>query len=153
MNHKTILIISVVLAFCFCSSCTAVFPSKAMPPAPTSAPGMEATRLPVIERSTPIAQSPAAGICPVMEGEIVTMNINPDVPDPRCMVVRSEQRLQVVNGREEALTVSLGQAGAEIQPGDSYTFTDPFGDLLLPGVHALLVLPCCGGEIVLEALE
>ena len=77
------------------------------------------------------------------------MTINPDIPDPRCMKVRAGQRLQVVNNRGETLSVTLGRMTATILPGDSHTFENNFEALLQPGVHALLVSPCCGGEIVL----
>lgn len=107
-----------------------------------------ATSVPAL--ATPIADSPAAGICGESEGEIVTMTINPDMPDPRCLKVRSEQRLRVVNQRDEALEITLGGAITSLQPGEETTFTLSFGELLLPGVHALQVSPCCGGEIVLS---
>ena len=101
------------------------------------------------DRATPVADSPAAGICPQAEGHVVTMTINPDIPDPRCVSVRSNQRLQVVNHREETLSITLGRSSAQLDPGETHTFEATFGELLLPGVHALGVSPCCGGEILL----
>ena len=38
--------------------------------------------------ATPYAQEPAAGICASFEGEMVTVSLNPDIPDPRCAKVR-----------------------------------------------------------------
>ncbi|MGD8823190.1 MAG: NBR1-Ig-like domain-containing protein, partial [Anaerolineales bacterium] len=34
-------------------------------------------------KATPVSDTPAAGICGQVEGEVATMIINPDVPDPR----------------------------------------------------------------------
>jgi hypothetical protein len=100
--------------------------------------------------ATPIADSPAAGICGEMQGEIVTMMINPDMPDPRCLKVQGSQRLRVINQRGEPLEIVLAGATATLQPGEEITFEHRFDELMLPGVHALRVSPCCGGEIVLN---
>ena len=78
------------------------------------------------------------------------MAINPDIPDPRCVVVHPEQQLRVVNRRGEILEISLGESTATLEPGAEHTFELPFGQLLLPGVHVLGVSPCCGGEIWLK---
>ena len=101
-------------------------------------------------RATPYADTPAAGICGAIEGELVTMTINPDVPDPRCVVVRPEQRLRVVNGREDSITVSLFTLSAQLDPGQQVTFDVTFGELLLPGVHLLDVSACCSGALWLQ---
>jgi hypothetical protein len=101
-------------------------------------------------KATPVADTPAAGICGQAEGEVVTMRINPDVPDPRCLKVGPDQRLRVVNNLGEAITVSLFTQSAVIQPGGEHTFAATFGELLLPGVHLLDVSTCCGGSIWLQ---
>lgn len=101
--------------------------------------------------ATPSSDSPAAGICPEATGSIVTMTINPDVPDPRCMIVQADQRLRVVNNHESSLDVALGHLTATVAAGESVTFELPFGELLMVGVHHLLVDPCCGGSIWLQA--
>jgi hypothetical protein len=100
--------------------------------------------------ATPVAEFPAAGICPEVDGSIVTMIIRPDIPDPRCMIIQPDQRLRVVNDREITLEVALGRLTATLDPGESVTFDVPFGDLLLAGVHPLLVDPCCGGSLWLQ---
>ena len=100
--------------------------------------------------ATPVSESPAAGICPEAEGSIVTMTIRPDIPDTRCMIVHKDQRLRVVNEREISLEVALGRLTANIDPGESVTFDTSFGDLLMQGVHYLLVDPCCGGSLWLQ---
>jgi hypothetical protein len=101
-------------------------------------------------KATPYADTPAAGICAEFEGEIVTMTINPDMPDPRCIIVKPDQRLRVVNNLESEIQASLGSLSSSIVPDDDYTFEKTFGELLLPGVHSLGVTPCCGGSIWLK---
>lgn len=101
-------------------------------------------------KATPYAQSPAAGICPEIEGEIVSMTINPDVPDPRCVIVQPDQRLRVVNNLDELITASLGSLSTSIAPKAEHTFEKTFGEVLMPGVHNLGVNTCCGGSIWLK---
>ena len=101
-------------------------------------------------KATPYADSPAAGLCAEFEGEVVTMTINPDMPDPRCVIVKPDQRLRVVNNLESEIEVSLGNVSSSILQSDAYTFEKTFGELLLPGVHNLGVSPCCGGSIWLK---
>ena len=103
-----------------------------------------------VERATPIADSPAAGICAEHEGSLVSVTIFPDIPDPRCSLVRPDQRLRVINMRSENIAVNLARLRAEIGPGEDYTFVEPFGVLLMPGVHRFDVSPCCGAELVLR---
>lgn len=92
------------------------------------------------ESSAPLAPSesatPAAGICPVATEAIATVTLGPGVPQPRCLVVSSEQRLRVVNGAEGA-TVRLGRITRVLAPGASTTFDVPLGDFLAPGVHTV----------------
>ena len=101
-------------------------------------------------KATPVSDTPAAGICPGVEGPLVTMTINPDMPDPRCVTVRSDQRLRIVNGRAEEIHATLFNRSADIAPGGEYTLDASFGELLMPGVHLLDVNLCCGGAIWLQ---
>jgi hypothetical protein len=101
-------------------------------------------------KATPYADSPAAGICPEFEGDLITMTVNPDVPDPRCVIVQPDQRLRVVNNLETEITASLGSLSSVIAPDSEHVFEETFGELLLPGVHSLNVTPCCGGSIWLK---
>ena len=100
--------------------------------------------------ATPAAMQPAAGICAEFEGDIVTMTINPDIPDPRCIHIRPEQKLTVINHRMETLRVRIGSLETTILPEGQHLFDLPFEDYLAPGVHVLDVFPCCGGELVLS---
>lgn len=100
-------------------------------------------------RATPVAQSPAAGICGTWEGDVVTFTINTDIPDPRCSAAFPRQTLRVVNGREEAIRARIGLFEAEIQPGGEHVFDVPLGEYLMPGVHVVEISPCCSPELVL----
>jgi hypothetical protein len=100
--------------------------------------------------ATPYAQSPAAGICASFDGDLVVVNIYLDIPDPRCIKVRADQRLSVVNQTKSTLEISLGIYKASLLPGAETTFDAPFGMYLATGVHQLQVSPCCGPELVLE---
>ena len=135
-------LVAVFLTLVSCNILSSIGGLEPSPPPPTDPP---------VQLATPIASQPAAGICGEAQGTVVTMTINPDIPDPRCVVVRPDQNLRVVNRRDETLGVSLGRLSATLEPGTEHTFEQPFGHLLLPGVHSLGVRPCCGGEIWLKA--
>lgn len=108
---------------------------------------------PVLPLATPIAHSPAAGICARFEGPTVTTTIHPDIPDPRCAFILAEQVLEVVNNRGETLQVKIGHLQAQLDPGQRHKFELPFGEYLAPGVHRIDVQPCCGAELVLESRQ
>jgi hypothetical protein len=104
-----------------------------------------------IDLVTPYAIEPAAGICGgPLDGGIATVNIWPDVPEPRCLVVASEQILQVTNKTGEFVKVQLGPFGRELGAGETYTFDCPMGYYLAPGVHQLMVSPFGSPEIWLK---
>jgi hypothetical protein len=100
--------------------------------------------------ATAVAQEPAAGICGSSEEEVVVVTLLPGIPDPRCVIVRSDQMLKIVNKQSETLDVSLGHFQASIPPEGEYVVPAPFGEYLEAGVHHLQVSPCCGGSIWLN---
>jgi predicted small lipoprotein YifL len=100
--------------------------------------------------ATPYSQEPAAGICGSFEDEVVVITINPDIPDPRCVIIAPDQILKVVNNRQETLQVSIANMEATIEPGSEHTFNVPFGQYLAPGVHLIEVKPCCGASLWLK---
>jgi len=102
-----------------------------------------------VYRATPAANEIAAGMCAQPEGVIAQVTVFPDIPDPRCLKVNHEQKLKVINQTQFKLEISLGAFTAELAPGDELIWETPFGDYLLPGVHYLQVVPCCGPEILL----
>jgi hypothetical protein len=100
--------------------------------------------------ATPYAQQPAAGICGQAEGQMVEINLEPGIPNPRCVQVRPDQTLVVINNTGQFVAIGLGSERTGLGPGQSYTFVKQFGELLQEGVHLLYVDPCCGGEIILS---
>jgi hypothetical protein len=90
------------------------------------------------------AQQPAAGICGADPGTVVTIDINPDTPAPRCVVVQANQVLRVVN-----TTNTFGMAGKPtvatfaacpprlLQIGQATTFDRPLGQYLAVGDHVV----------------
>ena len=101
--------------------------------------------------ATPLPQLPAAGICMETAGQLVVITIYPDIPSPRCAVIRPDQILKLINGTQGSLHVSLVTLQADLAPGEEYTFDVPFGEYLpAPGVYSVQVLPCCGPELWLK---
>jgi hypothetical protein len=90
---------------------------------------------------------PAAGACGEAQGAYGTMTFNPDIPNPRCLIVHEDQQLKVVNRREEPLVIDLGRVKGTVAPGKEMVIGPRFGDYLAPGVH---VLTDFGGEIWLK---
>ncbi|HSR48855.1 MAG TPA: hypothetical protein VLL77_12810 [Anaerolineales bacterium] len=136
MSPRNSVIAAVLTAILLSLACNAASPTA------TSVPG------PV--RATPYAAQPAAGLCGEAAGDEVVMTLEPGLPDPRCVTVTAAQHLRVVNRTGGAVTVALGSFRAELDPEVEHVFAVPFGEYLLPGVHALQVDPCCGGELWLQ---
>jgi hypothetical protein len=81
---------------------------------------------------------------------MIVVTLNPDIPDPRCTKVRSDQKLTVINHTQNTLQISIGRFTASLEPGKESIIDTPFGEYLAPGVHQLQVSPCCGPELWLE---
>jgi hypothetical protein len=160
--NKRMLSVAILLATCSLSGCSrAAAPTVEKPsdtpltattsasmaanPSPTPAPTVTPD-LPWL--ATPVAESPAAGICASFDEQVVRIQILPDIPDPRCVQVRGEQLLSIRNGTQDSIEVGLGPFSAQLAPGQEYFISRPFESYLAPGVHVVNVKPCCGGEIV-----
>ncbi len=124
------------------------FPAAEPTPAPL--PAATTTTSEVLARSTPVSDLPAAGICQEVDGSEVTMRINPDIPDPRCLRVRPDQFLTVANNRAESIEVRFGPFVLNLESGAARRLDRPFGEYLAWGVHVVQSTPCCGGEIWLD---
>lgn len=87
----------------------------------------------------------AAGACAgPLNGDLGVVEVNPDTPAPRCLVVGPEQGLKVAN-----TTTRFGQPGSPVvarwgpfssrrlEPGESVTFEQPVGRTFEPGIHEL----------------
>ena len=151
--------IKILSIFVLCSFIlTACRPSESISQSPLASPYASSTTFPekVVPPSqtpnlaTPVSQEPAAGICGGFEGELVVITIYPDIPDPRCAIIKPEQMLKVVNSRQETLQVSIANMAATIDPGGEHLFNVPFGQYLAPGVHLIEVKPCCGASLWLK---
>lgn len=147
MNKKISAFITLVLlASVILAACKSTPVSQTQP-----APGYTATAtILVFPKATPYASEPAAGICAEAQGEIVDVYINPDVPDPRCVIVRPDQKLRVHNQTQAMIDVALGTFSISLEAGMVGVMDQKLGEYLEPGVHAMLVSPCCGGEIWLK---
>jgi hypothetical protein len=95
---------------------------------------------------------PVAGGCLVATGSIATVDANPDVPSPRCTVVRADQRLRVVNTTNIAgsigkpITVTFANYPPRVvQVGQATVFDRPMGEYLAVGVHRVHIAPLYGG--------
>jgi hypothetical protein len=101
--------------------------------------------------ATPYAVEPAAGICGgPLDGDTATVQIWPDIPEPRCLVVTPEQRLHVTNRTDENIQIKLGPFEVMLAAGETYIFDCPLESYLTPGIHQLLVSPFGGPEILLK---
>jgi hypothetical protein len=103
---------------------------------------------------------PAAGVCGTDPGPFATIEANPDVPAPRCQIVRPDQRLRVRNTTDrfnqagEVITVQFaGYPTRTLAIGAETVFDRPMGDYLAPGVHDVhlsVYRGSGGGEIWLK---
>lgn len=94
---------------------------------------------------TPVADSPAAGICDFYPGELVVFEIYPDIPSPRCARATPEQRLKVINRTDQDLDVSIGPYEYTIPVGGEQLVDAEFGTYLAPGVHRVSTSAYGGG--------
>jgi hypothetical protein len=83
----------------------------------------------------PDSESPAAGTCGAPTGAVAEITINPDIPSPRCVRVRPDQSLRVVNASGQTVEISFAGRSATLADGASEAYPRPFGDYLAPGVH------------------
>jgi hypothetical protein len=145
-------ILSGLLLLILAAACSTLEPvSLTETPTPVVSPqapsGKEAESPPYL--ATPHAQSPTAGICGSFNEDYATITIYPDIPDPRCLEIKPEQRLKVTNRTEGKIQVKIGLFQAEIKPNEVYIFDEPVGEYLAPGVHRVQVSPCCSSELML----
>jgi ribosomal protein L36 len=118
----------------------------------TTAGAPSPTTPPTTPTDSPAATSPAATDQPKtaaacegpMSAPVALVEVNPDTSKPRCLVVRRDQRLRVLN-----TTSRFGQRGTPVvvtfarwspqtlDPGESITFNAPVGQVLDLGVHDL----------------
>ena len=103
--------------------------------------------------ATPESDSPAAGICDLVQDPLVIFEINPDVPSPRCAQAMPDQRVKVINRTDGLLQVSIAGFEVSLGPGEETVFDTPLGSYLAPGVHRVLTSAYGGGGPELWLLE
>jgi hypothetical protein len=98
------------------------------------------------------SRRPASGMCEPSTGAIATVRLDPDIPDPRCIIVSSSQRLRVVNTsagngeHRKTVTISFAYFSPRVLTvRAATTFHRPVGQYLAPGVHDLHVSLYGGG--------
>lgn len=97
---------------------------------------------------------PAAGVCAIPGPDIpvVTIELQPAIPSPRCVALLPGHRLEVVNLRDSTQNIRLGAFQATLQPGESAVSDLVAGDFLAPGHHTLKATGS-GAEVILLASE
>lgn len=101
------------------------------------------------------ADFPAAGICGGDSARIQTVALRSldYVPQPRCLIIRDQQFLRIVNGLTTAITARVGhRLHVTLAPGQSATFPEPIGKYLAPGVHGLRFTPASGVDIWVDPI-
>ena len=127
-------------------------PATAAPTATRPAPtATVAAPTPSPTLAPPVSDAPAAGICAQAEGEWATVEINADVPSPRCLQVSALQKLKVVNRTAASIQVRLAGYSISVPAGGEGTIRVAFGSYLAPGVHSVEVAPYSGPQIWLVA--
>lgn len=98
--------------------------------------------------------TPAAGVCGLATGSVGSVHFPPDaVPQPRCLVIRHDQRLSITNDTDLSITVVLGSHfKATVAPHQTYTFAVAVGTYLDPGVHRLVFSPSSAADIWVDAV-
>jgi hypothetical protein len=81
------------------------------------------------------SQTPAAGTCALAHDGYAVVELNPDIPAPRCTIVHSLDRLRFHNATEAVQTIDTGFAQHELQPDELFTLGEQVGDVWEKGVH------------------
>jgi Protein of unknown function (DUF4232) len=90
---------------------------------------------------------PAAGVCGGDAARIQTVALRSldYVPQPRCLIIRDQQFLRIVNGMSTSITARLGKRlRVTLAPGRSVTFPEPIGKYFASGVHSLTLISLSG---------
>jgi hypothetical protein len=101
------------------------------------------------------SQYPVAGICPLSNRgvSLVTIYVGDGTPEPRCLRVRANERLQIVNKLglsgppDKTITIRWPPFGSRtLAPGSTIVFKQNFASYLSPGDH---IIGNLGAEILL----
>ena len=79
-----------------------------------------------------------------LNAPVALVEVGPDTPKPRCLLIRPDQRLRVVNATTRfeqpgtPVVVTFARWAPRIlEPDESVTFGQPLGQVLDPGIHEL----------------
>ena len=96
-------------------------------------------------------ESPVAGICAESREEnMIRVEVNQDVPLPRCQKVAAGKYLTVKNNTNEMLSMWFGKTrkySFDVPAGGEYTVSQALDEILAPGIHMLYGSPYQGPEI------
>jgi hypothetical protein len=98
---------------------------------PTSTPSAARAKTPAD------SDSPAAGTCATTTTGYAVIELNADVPSPRCTIVHAGDRLRIHNATQSSQTIDTGFTSATLQPGELLTLGEQLGDVWEPGVHRI----------------
>ncbi|MDO8559867.1 MAG: hypothetical protein Q7S23_02395 [bacterium] len=97
------------------------------------------------------SEYPAAGACAEPgEENVVRVEVNQDIPSPRCQKMTAQQRLVVKNKTAETLSLWFGdnkEYAFSVEANGEYTIPQPVGELLAPRVHVLHGSPYQGPAV------
>jgi peptidoglycan hydrolase-like protein with peptidoglycan-binding domain len=87
----------------------------------------------------PEADAPAAGVCGEQSTPIVTVKIDDELGDPRCLVVHRNQRLRIENVASHDVTFFVAEFQTFLPAGQTSFDDRPIGEYLGDGVHTIHV--------------
>ena len=112
-------------------------------PAVTSA-GQAIATIPPTSTSTPSttlvpadSQAPAAGVCALTQDGYAVIELNPDVPSPRCTIVHSLDRIRLHNATDAEQTYDVGFGAGTLSPDELLTLGEELGTVWAKGVHVV----------------
>ena len=106
-------------------------------PSPTGMEGSARYSLSGTKAKSEFTGPGAAGVCPESADEIVSVVLEMDVPQPRCILVRGWQRLRVTNNLSQTVNARLGGAEIHLPQGSTVTLAESFSEYLEPGGYTM----------------
>jgi hypothetical protein len=107
-----------------------------------------------------IKEQPTAGACALTPRSqaVGVIRLNPDTPEPRCLEIRPDQRLRLINTSDafgqkgEVTSVAIAAYRAKLAPGRHLSHR-PVGRFLAPGDHLVGISLYAGGgaEVLVRA--
>ncbi len=95
------------------------------------------------------SQSPAAGTCGNSYNGIAEVVLQPDVPSPRCIIVKDTDHLRVENNFTVKVNVNDGSGVLfALDPGESDTGMKALGGYWATGVHRLKITNAATNEVL-----